>query len=126
MNISPAAAPISSIATSSTMPMLPRRSAPTRSLACSIAILARASMPNHAALRAPVGAVSQEVMAGDIGLIPGFGAACGTVESQHVGDDLGHRLVVLGRDLLVDLDGGVQRAGERWVLDDRYVVLPGD
>jgi hypothetical protein len=29
---------------------------------------------------------------------------------------------VLGRDFLVDLDGGVQRPGERRVLDDRDVV----
>ena len=33
---------------------------------------------------------------------------------------------MLGRDFLVDLDGGVQRAGERRILDDRDAVLAGD
>src|SRR5215469_3255528 len=50
----------------------------------------------------------------------------GAVEPHHIADDLGDRLVVLGLDLLVDLDGGVERAGQRRILDDRNVVLAGD
>ncbi len=43
--------------------------------------------------------------------------------SRHdVADDLGHGAVVLLLDRLVDLDAGVQRPGERHVLDDRYVA----
>ena len=35
-------------------------------------------------------------------------------------------MVVLGRDFLVDVDGGVERAGQRHVLDDGDVVLARD
>ena len=42
---------------------------------------------------------------------------------HDVPDDFGHRLVVLGRDFLVDLDGGMQRAGKRRIFDDRDGML---
>ena len=47
-------------------------------------------------------------------------AAGGAVD---VGEHLGDAGEELGRDLLVDLDGLVERAGQRRVLDDRDVVL---
>src|SRR5262249_34971641 len=46
--------------------------------------------------------------------------------SHDEADDLGHRLVVGGRDHVVDLDGGVERAGQRRVLDHRHLRLLGD
>ena len=45
---------------------------------------------------------------------------------HDIADDLGHRLVVLGRDFLVDLDRGVQRARERRVLHHRDRMLGRD
>src|SRR5438552_17439803 len=45
------------------------------------------------------------------------------VEAHDIADDLGHGLVVLGRDLLLDLDSTMQRARERRVFDDRDMVL---
>ena len=53
---------------------------------------------------------------------------CGDRPAQphDIADHFGHRLVVLDRDRLVDLDGGMQRAGERRVLDDRDRMLAGD
>src|SRR4051794_8733968 len=45
--------------------------------------------------------------------------ACGPPQFHDVADDFGDRLVVLGRDFLVDLDGGVQGAGERRIFHDR-------
>src|SRR5262245_33627884 len=45
-----------------------------------------------------------------------------TVEPHHVADDLRHGLIVLGRDFLVELDGSMQGARQRRVLDDRNVV----
>jgi hypothetical protein len=50
----------------------------------------------------------------------------GTAQAHHVADDLGDRLVVLGRDLLVDLDRRVQGARDRRVLDDRDIARRGD
>src|SRR5919199_308655 len=44
------------------------------------------------------------------------------LEAHDVTDDLGHGLVVLGRDLLVEIDAGVQGARQRRVLDDRDAV----
>ncbi len=44
---------------------------------------------------------------------------------HDVADDFGDRLVMLGRDFLVDLDGGVQRAGERRIFHDRDGMLAG-
>ena len=38
---------------------------------------------------------------------------------HDVADDLRHGLVMFRRDGLVDLDGGVERAGQRRVFDDR-------
>ena len=49
---------------------------------------------------------------------------CDDRPAQH--DHFGHCLVVLDRDRLVDLDGGMQRARERRVLDDRDRMLTGD
>src|SRR6185312_6113122 len=48
------------------------------------------------------------------------------LEAHDVADDLGDRLIMLDRDLLVDIDGGVERARQRHVLHDRNIVLPGD
>src|SRR5207247_7102347 len=39
------------------------------------------------------------------------------------GQELGHGLVELLGELLTDLDGGVQRAGERGIRDHRYTVV---
>src|SRR4051812_579714 len=47
-------------------------------------------------------------------------------EAHDVTDHLGDRLIVLVRDFLVDLDGGVEATRQRHVLDDRDVVLAGD
>ena len=41
-------------------------------------------------------------------------------------DELGDRMVVLDRDLLVNLDGSMERARQLHVFDDRNVVRPGD
>src|SRR5262249_14308237 len=49
----------------------------------------------------------------------------GALEPHHVADHLGHRLVMLGWNLFVDFDGGVQRARQRWILHHRNVVLAG-
>ena len=49
-----------------------------------------------------------------------------TAQLHDIADHLGHRLVVLGRDFLIDLDGGVQRAGERRVLHHRDRMLGCD
>ena len=38
------------------------------------------------------------------------------LQTHHVADDLGHRLEMLGRNRIVDLDRGVQRAGQGRVL----------
>src|SRR6185312_476530 len=48
------------------------------------------------------------------------------LQTHDVADDLGDRMVVLDRNLLVDLDGGIERARQRHVLYDRDVVLAGD
>src|SRR6476646_5110417 len=48
---------------------------------------------------------------------------CPPAQFHDVADDFGDRLVVLGRDFLVDLDGGVERARERRVFHDRDGVL---
>src|SRR5882757_4297614 len=45
---------------------------------------------------------------------------------HDVADHFGDRLVVFGRDGLVDLNGGMERAGERRVFHDRHRVLGAD
>src|SRR5215469_13986362 len=47
-------------------------------------------------------------------------------ETEDIADDFGHRLVLLGRDFLVDLHRGIKRPRNRRILDDRHVVLRGD
>ena len=47
-------------------------------------------------------------------------------QAHDVADDFGDRMIVLDRNLVVDLDGGIQRAGQRQVLDDWNVMLAGD
>src|SRR4051812_23019384 len=47
-------------------------------------------------------------------------------QTHDVADDLGDRLVMFHRDLLIDLDSGVQRPCKRDVLDDRDLVRTGD
>src|SRR5450759_5589386 len=47
-------------------------------------------------------------------------------QPHDIADHFGHRLVVLDRDRLVDLDGGMQRAGERRVLDHGNRMFGGD
>jgi hypothetical protein len=49
--------------------------------------------------------------------------ALGGVETKDVADDLGHGLVVGGRDEVAELAAGVQGTRQRRVLDDRDAVL---
>src|SRR4051794_17846587 len=48
------------------------------------------------------------------------------LEAHDVADDLGDGLVLLGRNLVVDLDRGIEGPRHRRVLDDRHLVLGGD
>ncbi|GCC48527.1 hypothetical protein chiPu_0032671, partial [Chiloscyllium punctatum] len=56
-------------------------------------------------------------------LLPQAGQAA--PQPHHVTDDFGNRVIVLDRDFLVDVDGGIERPGQRHVLHDRDVVLLG-
>ena len=47
------------------------------------------------------------------------------LQAEDVTDHLGHGLEMLGRHRLIDLDGGVQRAGKRRVFDHRHIVFLG-
>src|SRR6266705_2624308 len=48
------------------------------------------------------------------------------LETHDVADNFGDRMIMFHRDLLVDLDGGMQRPRQRHVLDDGDIVLAGD
>src|SRR5215475_957376 len=47
----------------------------------------------------------------------------GAAQREDVADDFGDRPVVLGRDVLIDLDALEELARQRLVLDDRYAML---
>jgi len=47
-------------------------------------------------------------------------------EPHDIANDFGDRMVVLDRDLLVNLNGCIQRARQLHILDNRNVVCPGD
>src|SRR5262245_54424390 len=71
--------------------------------------------------------VEQQVIANDrSAALPASSPREAPAQPHDVADHLGHRLVVVGRDLSVDLDGGMQRARQRRILDHRHAVLPGD
>src|SRR6266581_1534908 len=48
------------------------------------------------------------------------------VMRTDVADNFGDRMIMFHRDLLVDLDGGMQRPRQRHVLDDGDIVRAGD
>ena len=131
MNISPAAAAISTTATSSTRPMLPRtvavpvdRAAPSVAhvLGCHAWLWVRACRQTSVLLTQCPSSGHVRKGNGDATALQEPLSRHARVEPHDVADHLGHRLVVLGRDFLVDLDGGVQRARERRVFDDRNAV----
>src|SRR3954447_24498311 len=57
--------------------------------------------------------------------VSGPGEASALRGAPHEGEHLGDGREGVGGDVVTDLDGGVQVAGERAVLDDRHVVLVG-
>src|SRR5688500_17771354 len=50
-------------------------------------------------------------------------AALALLQPQHEADDFGDGFEVLGRYRVVDIHRGVERAGQRRILDDRDVVF---
>src|SRR5204863_10160638 len=128
--------PTSSSATASTIPMLPARS-PLRSIAANRRswLTSCAAMMPSASYSAPIArrespaqcVVAHAARKGPGSWIPpDFSMPHRPAQPHHVTDHLGHRAVVLGWQFLIDLDGRVQRAGERRVLDHRDAVLGRD
>src|SRR5262245_35254053 len=123
--------PTRNSATASTMPMLPARSpvwstaTGLRSLLTSCAAMPSGSAPRESLAECGVRCESRKGSSArdckDFSLPPR-----GALEPHHVADHLGHRLVMLGRHLFVDLDSRRQRARKRRVLDDRDVLLGPD
>src|SRR5436190_6064257 len=127
MNRNAITEPTSSSATASTIPMLPPRS-PLRSIAanrrswltsCAAMMLPASNSAPFAPRESPAQCVVARGARKGSGLpVPAdFSMPHRATEPHHIADHLGHRAVVLGRHFLVDLDGRVQRAGERRVLD---------
>src|SRR5438876_8202218 len=123
--------PTSSNATASTIPMLPPRS-PLRSIAANL----RSWLTSCAAMMPPATdcapfpprespaqcVVTRAPRKGPWLRVPfDFSMPHRAAEPHHIADHLGHRAVMLGRDLLIDLDGRMQRARERRILDHRNV-----
>src|SRR2546421_8263492 len=128
--------PTSSNATASTIPMLPPRS-PLRSIAANL----RSWLTSCAAMMLPAPdcapfpphessaqcVLTRAPRKGPWLRVPSdFSMSHRAAEPHHIADHLGHRPVVLRRHLPVDLDGRVQRARQRGVLDHRNVVLGRD
>src|SRR5579863_4024192 len=130
------AAPTSVAATSSTRTTLPLRAVPAlRSIALRAgaaptepSVMPCVVIPALTGLSAPAkrgrmnGGASCAAPAQEDLRRASQGPAHGMTQPHDVTDDLGDRAVMLGRDFLVDLDGAVQGAGERRVLDHGNVV----
>src|SRR5579871_5202785 len=115
------AAPIRTSATRSTMPMLPdecpRSIGALGASSAAIASTSSARPPFWAASAAPIcpiiPAFRKRTPANDR-LTPERAP-----QAEYVADHFGHRLIMLRRDFLVDLDAVVERAGERRVFHHR-------
>src|SRR5450756_1315680 len=85
--------------------------------------------------RPPTGRANARPMTGSVAVskggrryrfvIPGTGSANSARQPQHEDQDLRHRLVELGRNLVAEFDIG-ERAGQHLVLLDRDVMGLGD
>src|ERR1700746_422543 len=125
MSSSPIAAATSASATTSTMPMLPPRSA--RSTAGSLRRWLRScvTMPNrcHVSGRKALRCVLCKQI---LFIRSRFHRGGCPIEPHDVADHFRHRLAVLRGYFLVDLDGGVPGPGQRLIFDDRHGVRLGD
>src|SRR5262245_11481875 len=120
MTRSATAAPTRTIATSRTMPMLPPRwlrSTDIReaSLKSCVAMPPLAQVPSDSLLPPPSECPSGRFGASSSNAYPvgSTSARESATQPHHVADHFGHRLVVLGRNLAVDLHGGMQGARQR-------------